>query len=728
MASQGSGAGICGAPAPGASPASPGADLQVRELKMSDFKTGQLEDKSIMQPMLDRLAAQLVLGDGSCADPWLEGVAFLLSQIGATAKLTGRMDLCRASLALQQQVARLRSREGDRGAIEAALALGVRALQEGLDGVATALPDCSKAAAPNPSSNPLAEDRELVSDFVLESREYLSNIEVQLLALEQRPGDLEPIHSIFRGFHTLKGLAGFLEFTAMQMVAHEVETLLDLARNAHLTVTPGVIDAVLAGADYLAIEIQRVENELNGAARAVAAGNAALLETIRALMRDAADGPAPEASSAGPARDLKKLSDALRASRRGPGKSAADAVPQERRTEEKAACGGESRAVKVDTAKLDFLVDMVGEMVIAESLVRHNPEMARLGTTSLLRGLAQLGRMTNEVQKTAMSMRMVPVGQLFQKMARLVRDVSRKHGKLIELETSGEETELDRNVVEALADPLMHMVRNSIDHGIETPEGRRAAGKSATARVTLRAFHQAGHISIQVSDDGRGLNQEKIVAKAREKGLIESADHLSETEIFNLIFEPGFSTADKVTDISGRGVGMDVVRRRIQELRGRIEIQSAAGQGSTFLMKVPLTLAVIDGLVVGVGKERYVVPVFAVKELLRPTEGTISTIENREEVALVRGRLFPVMRLYRRFHVVPRSEDYTQSVLIIAECGGKDFCLMVDEVIGKQEVVIKSLGETMQEIAGVAGGAILGDGRVGLILDMEGIYGRMAHA
>jgi len=245
--------------------------------------------------------------------------------------------------------------------------------------------------------------------------------------------------------------------------------------------------------------------------------------------------------------------------------------------------------------------------------------------------------------------------------------------------------------------------------------------------LTLRAFHQAGHIAIEVSDDGRGLNRDKILAKAKEKGLIENADHLAESEIFNLIFEPGFSTADKVTDISGRGVGMDVVRKKIQQLRGRVEIQSVAGQGTTFLMKLPLTLAIIEGLVVGVGKERYIVPVFAVKEMLRPSEEAMFTVEGREEMALVRGRLFPVVRLYRRFQVKPRSEDCTASVLIIAESEGKDFCLMVDDVLGKQEVVIKSLGESLRNISGVAGGAILGDGRVGLILDMEGIYGRASH-
>jgi len=293
----------------------------------------------------------------------------------------------------------------------------------------------------------------------------------------------------------------------------------------------------------------------------------------------------------------------------------------------------------------------------------------------------------------------------------------------VELELSGEETELDRNIVEELADPLMHMVRNSVDHGIEKPDERVAAGKPAQARVLLKAGHQAGHIVIQISDDGRGLPREKILKKAREKKLIEAGAEPTESEIFALIFHPGFSTAEKITDVSGRGVGMDVVRKQVQKLRGRIDVSSKPGEGTTFLLKLPLTLAIIDGLVVGVGDQRYIVPIFAVREMLQPAEEAISTIHGRQEMALVRGSLLPVIRLHQRFHVQPRHQNPWESLLIVAESGTKLFCLMVDELIGKQEVVIKSLGEGMRNIAGVAGGAILGDGRVGLILDPEGLFG-----
>jgi two-component system chemotaxis sensor kinase CheA len=266
-------------------------------------------------------------------------------------------------------------------------------------------------------------------------------------------------------------------------------------------------------------------------------------------------------------------------------------------------------------------------------------------------------------------------------------------------------------------------VRNSVDHGIETPEERVRAGKPAQAHVLLKAGHQAGHIVIQISDDGRGLQREKILRKARENKLIDARVELADSEIFALIFHPGFSTADKITDVSGRGVGMDVVRKQVQKLRGRIDVISKPGEGTTFLLKLPLTLAIIDGLVVGVGDQRYIVPIFAVREMLQPTEQAISTIHGRQEMAMVRGTLLPVIRLHQRFHVQPRHQHPWESLLIVAESGTKLFCLMVDELIGKQEVVIKSLGEGMRNIAGVAGGAILGDGRVGLILDPEGLFG-----
>ena len=592
---------------------------------------------------------------------------------------------------------------------------------------------------PAGGSNPLASDPELLNDFILESREHLTTIELQLLTLDQDPGNAEAIHAVFRGFHTIKGMAGFLDLDAVRDVSHEVETILDLARNSQLAITPAVIDGILESKDYLGRWMGALESMLAGGQAPEGLDNQALVAAIRGLAQPA-DGtgltPAEECAppSPGPTEtvappEAPATSGLLELAREvaAPPPEAAEAAPSvsaEALETPKAAEPSQltARSIKVDTGKLDYLVDMVGEMVIAQSLVRHDPDLASSMKPRLARNLSQLARITDEVQRTAMSMRMIPIGQLFQKTARLVRDLSRKASKQVDLELAGEDTELDRNIVEELADPLMHMVRNAVDHGIETPEERAQAGKAPTARVLLKAGHQAGHIVIQISDDGRGLDQEKILRKAREKGLIEPDAQLSEGEIFNLIFHPGFSTADKITDVSGRGVGMDVVRKHVQKLRGRIEVQSTPGQGTTIVMKLPLTLAIIDGLVVAVGSQRYIVPLFAVREMLKPAEDAISTIRGQQEMAMVRGTLLPLIRLHRRFQIQPRFEKPWESLLIVSESGGRQFCLMVDELIGKQEVVIKSLGESMQNIPGVAGGAILGDGLVGLILDLEGIF------
>jgi two-component system chemotaxis sensor kinase CheA len=588
-------------------------------------------------------------------------------------------------------------------------------LQEGLTRIQKALETspAQQAGEPSlpPSVNPLAQDPELLSDFILEAQEHLTSIENQSLAIERDPEDSEAIHGIFRSFHTIKGLAGFLELAHVQEVAHEVETILDLARNAKLEITPTAIDVILASADYLKACVANLDLGLKGGTPPPLPENQSLLQRIRSLpYRQGADTASPATPPTPPAQVE-------------PAAEPAENVPARVQT-----AALETRSVKVDTAKLDYLVDMAGEMVIAQSLVRHDPDLTTTRSPRLQRNLSQLARITSELQKTSMAMRLVPIGQLFQRMVRLVRDLSRKVGKPAEVEMTGEETEIDRTIVEELADPLMHMVRNALDHGVENPTQRQAAGKPQVAQIGLRASHQSGHIVIEISDDGRGLNREKILAKAAQKGLIESAEHLSDNEIFGLIFEPGFSTAEQVTDVSGRGVGMDVVRKQIQKLRGRIEITSKAGEGTTFVLKLPLTLAIIDGLVVGVGEERYIVPLFAVREMFRPAPDAVSTVQGRAEMVLVRGSLLPVIRLYRRFGVSPRSEDASQSLLIVSESEGKCFCLMVDELIGKQEVVIKSLGETFKNIPGIAGGAILGDGRVGLILDLDSLGKERRHA
>jgi two-component system chemotaxis sensor kinase CheA len=477
-------------------------------------------------------------------------------------------------------------------------------LQAGIVGLQQTLADEVPQAAPGPAPS-LAQDPELLGDFVLESREHLAAIESQLLTLESDPRAAEALNSVFRGFHTIKGLAGFLELRDMQKLAHETETVLDRARSSQWDLTPAAIDVILESADYLRRWLTHLESTLQNQLSQPPPPNEPLILRIRALTADPAEGE----------RGLVALAQ-MAAAADAP---APAAEPVRRKNE--------TMAVKVDTAKLDYLVDMAGEMVIAESLVRHDPELGAVKSQALQRKMAQMTRITAELQKTAMAMRLVPIGPLFRRMSRLVRDLSRQFGKQVQMETEGDEIELDRTIVEELADPLMHMVRNAMDHGIEPPQERQAGGKPPVARLLLKAQHQAGQVVIEIADDGRGLNAAKIKAKAVQKALIPAEKELSDNEIFNLIFEPGFTTAAQVTNVSGRGVGMDVVRRHIEKLRGRIEIRSSVGRGATFLLKLPLTLAIIDGLVVGVGSERYILPLFAVREMFRPTAETIWTVQ-----------------------------------------------------------------------------------------------------
>lgn len=662
-------------------------------------ETGLEESGEVLRAHIDDLATSwMVAGPESLRSEQLESLSAEAAQQGfvQTARIAGELA---ASICANA--------EGDE-ALEKILRDGLEELRLSLRAAEESA--AAEAQARTPAASAFADDTDLIRDFVTESREHLDSIEGRMLELEKNPGAMETLHSVFRTFHTIKGLAGFLEFGTIQDLAHQVETLLDLARNEKMAVTSVVVDVVLESADYVKEDLLRIESHLDGGENTPPADNQALIKKIEQLIARQSGVAAPPGSDSAlpppvPAADFAA---ALTV-------KATEAPANKART----ADGG---SVRVETAKLDKLLNMVGEMVIAQSLIRNNPLLTTSTDDRLLGDIAQLSRNTSEVQRITMSMRMIPIGQLFQRTARLIRDLSHRAGKEIVLETSGEETEVDKNVAEELSDPLLHMVRNSIDHGIELPEERIAAGKERTARIRLKAYHQAGQIVVEISDDGRGLNREKILARAIENGVVASDTELSDADVYQLIFEPGFSTAEKVTDISGRGVGMDVVRRNVQKLRGQIEIASTAGKGTTFSLRLPLTLAIIDGLVVIVGGSRYIVPIFAVREMFRPTPEMLSTVQGRDEMVLVRGTLLPVIRLSRCLGIASSAADPSDGFLVLIECEGSRFCLMVDDVGGKQEVVIKSLGDSFAEVTGVSGCAILGDGRIGLILDVGGIH------
>jgi two-component system chemotaxis sensor kinase CheA len=539
----------------------------------------------------------------------------------------------------------------------------------------------------------LGSSRELLSEFHNEAADHLSQIEAALLALEHQPEDPEALNSIFRSFHTIKGNAGFLGLTPMHSLAHEVESLLDLARTRRLKLDSPIISEILRSRDALQALTQQISTALEKGTlpdRIVPVRH--LVASVRGLARQADAEPRPE-----------QPEEAVVA--QAPGQ-----IPEE---------GAAARqTVRVTTEKLDSLMDVVGELVVVQSQLAETARGLGQAVPQLARNVAQVSRIAKELQSTAMSLRMIPIKPTFQKMERLARDVARSLGKKVIFATVGEDTEIDRTMVEAIGDPLVHMVRNALDHGIEAPAERLANGKPETGAVTLGAYYEGNSVIVELRDDGRGISPEKVLAKARGLGLVPEDAELAEDEIFRLIFLPGFSTAEKVTSVSGRGVGMDVVKRNIEsKLRGKIQIASEPGRGSVFKIKLPLTLAIIDGLVVQVGEDRFILPSTSVQMALRPSRENVLLIHGNREVLDLRGRMLPLHRLHRRFGIPARAQNPWDGIVLIVESSGKVCALLVDEMVSKQEVVIKSLGAFMHGVPGVAGGAILGDGNIALILD-----------
>jgi two-component system chemotaxis sensor kinase CheA len=382
-----------------------------------------------------------------------------------------------------------------------------------------------------------------------------------------------------------------------------------------------------------------------------------------------------------------------------------------------AASTNETSSIRVSIEKVDQMINLVGELVITQAMLAQTAsQLDPVIFEKLLSGMSQLERNTRDLQESVMSIRMMPISFVFSRYPRVVRDLAAKLNKRVELKTVGENTELDKGLIEKIADPLTHLVRNSLDHGIEVPEKRVAAGKSAQGTITLRAFHQGGSIVIEVSDDGAGLNRGKILAKAKERGLPVS-DGMSDQEVWSLIFEAGFSTADTVTDVSGRGVGMDVVKRNIQSMGGRIDIESALGVGTRISIRLPLTLAILDGLSVAVGDQMFIVPLNYIIESMQPTAADIKTVSGHGRVVQVRGEYLPVIALHEVFNLHPNVTAVHEGILVILEAEGHKAALFVDDLIGQHQVVIKSLESNYRRVQGVSGATIMGDGKVALILD-----------
>ncbi len=655
---------------------------------------------------------------------------------------------------------------------------------------------------------PLTGDKELIADFITEAMEHLDNSDVQLLTLETDPGNEEAVNAVFRAFHTIKGVAGFIALDEIKALAHEAESLLDQVRKGAVSLEGHRIDLVFSAVDSLKQCIENVRTALDNNSDLVPTeGLPELVAELKAAITDKSPSPAPasepeklgdilvadgittaeavEAALAEQQQPLelsrlgavlveqsiistRQLVAALEAQKKEGGKRKLGEVlvsmglvteeevaralekqqepPQKPRLGEVLVRNGAvaprevaaalrkqrgrgpgavvkvREAVKVDAARLDQLVDAVGELVIAETMVTQSPELLQDTASDLGRHISQLDKITRELQEMATSLRMVPVRATFQKMARLARDLSKKSGKSVAFSMSGEDTELDKSVVDKIGDPLVHMIRNAVDHGLEdSPEDRVKAGKPEAGKVHLSAYHQGGNIHIEIEDDGRGLNRDAILKKAVERGLVSESEQLSDREVWNLIFEAGFSTASKVTEVSGRGVGMDVVKRNIESLRGQVDIQSETGKGTVFTIRLPLTLAIIDGMVVRVGTERFILPTLSIVVSLRPTEQDLSTVTGRAEMVKLQGKLLPLFHLHEMFHIDGARENPTEGTVVVVESDGKRVALLIDEILGQQQIVIKPLGEALRDLPGIAGGAIMPDGRVGLILDIVGL-------
>lgn len=606
--------------------------------------------------------------------------------------------------------------------------------------------------APDEETLDLSQDVGLLKDFVAEALEHLESIELNLISLEQSPGDKERINAIFRPFHTIKGVSGFLNLRTIHQFSHAVESLLDHARNDKLRINQNVIDFILEAVDLLKnmiidlkVKIDSgqtfhsdypLEPYLDKIANLLAGEvSEERLEELEDISIDEhKQPPLGEILISKGVLSEEEVSEALKIQKENKSNlKLGEILIQERKVKPREIVDAirEQRPIlnplsdstlKVDSKKLDNLVDLVGELVIAQSLVEQNSAFASLRDQKLMQDFSQLKRITNELQRISMSLRMIPIRQTFQKMTRLVRDLARKSGKQVELVMSGEDTEIDRHMVESLYDPLVHMIRNAMDHGIETPAQRSLAGKEETGKIFLRAYQKGGNVIIELEDDGQGLDREKILNKAMEKGILPQGVQFNDYQIDNLIFESGFSTADQVTDVSGRGVGMDVVKKAIEKLRGKVEIFSTWGKGCRFTIRVPLTLAIMDGMIVRVGEEQYIIPALFIRETFRPRFEEITTVQKRRSLVKVRDRLLPLIRLHRLLGVAPQKDEPWEALIIVVENEGVRKCLMVDDLIGKQEVVIKNLGERLKEVKGVAGATIMGDGHVGLILDIHGIF------
>ena len=576
---------------------------------------------------------------------------------------------------------------------------------------------------------------DLLMEFVTEATESLGLLDQELVRFEQNPNDGSILQNIFRVMHTIKGTCGFLGLPRLEKVAHAGEDVLGKVRDGEIEVSPAMVTLILSCIDKIRELVEHIEKH-----GAEPAGEDGELISVLRKTAEGGENPAPAVLAAEPIDAAPTISDGgfpvaaeLLEECEAAAAQAPTAVPvlapvsSIASTDEPAKETGKDKAaaqtIRVTVDVLEDLMTMVSEMVLTRNQLQ---QLVRSHEDSVFKDpIQRLSRVTSELQEGVMKTRMQPIGSAWSKLTRIVRDLGADLGKRINLQMHGEDTELDRQVLELIRDPLTHMVRNSADHGLEGPEERRAAGKSETGTVRLSAFHEGGHIIIEIADDGRGLNVERIKAKVLERGLATDSEvaSMTESQIQQFIMKPGFSTAEKVTNVSGRGVGMDVVRSNIEKIGGTVQFTSVYGQGSTFTIKIPLTLAIVSALIVQSGGERFAVPQLAVQEVVRVAPGGEHKIERLKDMAVLRlrNRLLPAVSLNALLGLGTDVQD--KGYVVVCRSGNQNFGIIVDSIADNEEIVVKPLSQLTKGQAFYSGNTILGDGTVILILDPNGLAG-----
>lgn len=596
------------------------------------------------------------------------------------------------------------------------------------------------------------EDQELIDGFLTETTELLEKLDDDLVVLEKTPSDMDLLNGIFRSIHTIKGASSFLGFDLLVKVTHKTEDVLNRLRKGELVVNPEIMDVILEAVDLVKVLVadikagEIVEREIDGTVTKLlpllseGAGEATVLsapqqvpaapaepssanvcEEASVTVREPAQETAEGEKTVEPLPLAREKAPAARP-------AAPPAVVPGKDMKAKAEDLSDSSTVRIDVKRIDDLMNQVGELVLERNRMLQLDSDLRSGvdpgrfSEEFGKLAKRLNFVTSEVQMQVLKIRMIPVEKVFKKFPRIVRNLGRELGKEVELHLFGEETELDRSVVDEIGDPLTHLIRNAMDHGLETPDERISAGKPRCGTIVLSAVHEGNQIVISIKDDGKGINSDKVAAKAIEKGLVTQAQlaNMGTREILDLIFLPGFSTKEVTTDLSGRGVGMDVVRTNIKKLNGIIEIRTEPGRGSEFLLRLPLTLAIIQSLLVDVEGEIYSIPLAAVFETLRVDMKTFHTVGG-QEVLKLRDSVLPLVRLERVFNVNHTYANDGSCYVVVVGVAEKRVGVVVSRLLGQQEVAIKSLGKYLANVPGIAGSTILGDGRVALIVDPVGL-------